>query len=111
MDFNYTEEQQLLKDSLDKFLAKEYTFEKRREIINTRLGYSPAAWESFASMGLLGLGIPQEYEGFAGNGVDTMLVMEALGRRLVVEPYLATAVLGASAIVLGGTEEQRKILL
>jgi alkylation response protein AidB-like acyl-CoA dehydrogenase len=111
MDFNYTEEQQLLKDSLDKFLAKNYAFEQRRAIIDTRLGMSPAAWEGFASMGLLGLTIPTEYDGFGGGGVDTMLVMEAFGRRLVVEPYLATVVLGASAIVLGGTDEQRKILL
>jgi len=111
MDFNYTEEQQLLKDSLDKFLAKNYSFETRRGIINTRLGMSPVAWEAFASMGLLGLPIPAEHEGFGGSAVDTMLVMEAFGRRLVIEPYLATVVLGASAIVLGGTEEQRKILL
>ena len=111
MDFNYTEEQQMLKDSLDKFLAKNYSFELRREIINTRLGMSPLAWEGFASMGLLGLTIPPEYDGFGGSGVDTMLVMEAFGRRLVVEPYLATVVLGTSAIVLGGTEEQRKVLL
>jgi len=111
MDFNYTEEQQLLKDSLEKFLAKSYSFETRREIINTRLGMSPTAWEGFASMGLLGLPIPPEHDGFGGSAVDIMLVMEAFGRRLVIEPYLATVVLGASAIVLGGTDEQRKILL
>jgi alkylation response protein AidB-like acyl-CoA dehydrogenase len=111
MDFNYTEEQQLLKDALEKFLAKSYSFASRREIINTRIGMSQPAWESFASMGLLGLPIPPEHEGFGGSGVDTMLVMEAFGRHLVIEPYLATVILGASAIVLGGTEEQRKVLL
>jgi alkylation response protein AidB-like acyl-CoA dehydrogenase len=111
MDFNYSEEQQLLKDSLEKFLAKDYSFETRRGIIDTRLGMSPAAWQQFATMGLLGLTIPAEHDGFGGNAVDTMLVMEALGRHLVIEPYLATVVLGAGAIVLGGTEEQRKILL
>ncbi len=111
MDFNYTEEQQLLKDSLYKYLAKNYSFEARREIINTRLGMSAIAWEGFASMGLLGLPIPTEHDGFGGSAVDTMLVMEAFGRRLVVEPYVASIVLGASTIVLGGTEEQRRILL
>ena len=111
MDFNYTEEQHLLKDSLEKFLAKSYSFETRRAIIANKEGMSPLAWEGFASMGLLGLPIPPEHDGFGGSAVDTMIVMEAFGRHLVVEPYLPTIVLGASAIVLGGTEEQRKVLL
>jgi pimeloyl-CoA dehydrogenase small subunit len=111
MDFNYTQEQQLLHDSVEKFLDKNYSFETRREIIAARQGMSPRVWEGFASLGLLGLPIPPEYDGFGGGGVDTMIVMEALGRHLVVEPYLSTVVLGASTIVLGGTEVQRRILL
>ncbi|MEO8627900.1 MAG: acyl-CoA dehydrogenase family protein [Betaproteobacteria bacterium] len=111
MDFNYTEEQQLLADSVDKFLDRNYSFDTRRQIIAARQGISAAAWEGFASMGLLGLPIPPEHEGFGGAAVDTMIVMEALGKYLVVEPYLSTVVLGASTIVLGGTESQRKTLL
>jgi len=111
MDFNYTQEQLLLQDSVEKFLDKNYSFENRREIIAARQGMSPAVWEGFASLGLLGLPIPLEYEGFGGGAVDTMIVMEALGRHLVVEPYLSTVVLGANAIVLGGTQSQRRILL
>jgi len=111
MDFNYSEEQQLLKDSVEKFLAKNYSFEQRREIITAREGFSPLAWEGFASLGLLGVPIPQDFGGFGGNGVDTMIVMEALGRALVVEPYMSTVVLAGGAIVLGGSEPQRKILL
>jgi alkylation response protein AidB-like acyl-CoA dehydrogenase len=111
MDFNYTEEQLLLKDSVEKFLAKNYSFEQRREIIEAREGYSPLAWEGFASLGLLGVPIPEEFGGFGGHGVDTMIVMEALGRALVVEPYLSTVVLAGSAITLGGSDAQRKILL
>ncbi len=111
MDFNYTEEQQLLKDSVGKFLEKNYSFPTRREIVETRQGLSPAVWEGFASLGLLGLPIPPEHEGFGGGAVDTMIVMEAFGKHLVVEPYLSTVILGASTIVLGGTDAQRRILL
>jgi alkylation response protein AidB-like acyl-CoA dehydrogenase len=111
MDFNYTEEQQLLQDSVEKFLQKNYAFEVRRQIVASRQGLSSTAWEGFASLGLLGLPIPPEYDGFGGGAVDTMIVMEAFGRHLVVEPYWSTVILGANTIVLGGTEAQRKILL
>jgi alkylation response protein AidB-like acyl-CoA dehydrogenase len=111
MDFNYTQEQQMLRDSVEKFLDKNYTFETRRGIIAARQGMSSTVWEGFASLGLLGLPIPPEYNGFGGGAVDTMIVLEALGRHLVVEPYLSTVVLGANAIVLGGSEAQRRILL
>jgi len=111
MDFNYTQEQQMLQDSIEKFLDKNYSFEARRDIIAARQASSATVWQGFASLGLLGLPVPPEYEGFGAGGVDTMIVMEALGRHLVVEPYLATVVLGANAIVLGGTEMQRRMLL
>ena len=111
MDFNYTEEQQLLKDSIEKFLDKSYTFEQRREIIESRQGTSQTAWEGFASMGLLGVPIREKFGGFGGGGVDTMIVMEAFGRALVIEPYLATVVLAGSAISLGGSDAQRQTLL
>jgi alkylation response protein AidB-like acyl-CoA dehydrogenase len=111
MDFDYTEEQQLLKDSIEKFLDKNYSFEQRRAIIASGQGFSPLAWEGFASLGLLGVPIPTQFSGFGGGGVDTMIVMEAFGRALVVEPYLPTVVLGANAISLGGSDAQRQILL
>lgn len=111
MDFSYTQEQQLLKDSIEKFLEKNYTFEQRREIIASRQGTSQSAWEGFASMGLLGVPIPEAFSGFGGGGVDTAIVMEAFGRALVIEPYLASVVLAGSAISLGGSDAQRQILL
>jgi len=111
MDFNYTEEQQLLKDSLEKFLAKNYGFEQRRDILANHAGFSPTAWEGFSSMGLLALPVPEEFGGFGGNAVDLMIVMEAFGRSLVLEPYLANAVLAAGAIALAGSAAQRQILL
>jgi len=111
MDFNYSEEQLLLKDAVEKFLGKNYSFEQRKQIVASREGMSATAWEGFASLGLLGVPIPQEFAGFGGSGVDVMLVMEALGRALVVEPYLSSVVLAGSTITLGGSDAQRQILL
>src|SRR5581483_11820966 len=111
MGFNYSEEQLLLRDALDKYLQKNYSFEQRRAIIASRNGTSPAVWKGLASMGLLGLLVPEEFGGFDGSAVDVMLVMEAFGRALVVEPYLPTAVLAASTIALGGSPTQREALL
>src|SRR5581483_7772367 len=98
MDFNYSEEQLLLRDALDKYLQKNYSFEQRRAIIASRNGTSPAVWKGLASMGLLGLLVPEEFGGFDGRAV-------------VVEPYLPTAVLAASTIALGGSPTQREALL
>ena len=72
---------------------------------------SAVAWEGFASMGLLGVPVPEEFGGFGGGGVDTLIVMEAFGRALVVEPYLSSVVLAGGVISLGGSEEQRRNLL
>jgi alkylation response protein AidB-like acyl-CoA dehydrogenase len=111
MDFDYTEEQRLLQESIGRFLDRNYAFETRREIIESRIGYSPTAWEGLAGLGLLGVTIPQDFDGFGGGGVETMIVMEALGRALSVEPYLATAVMAARCIATAGTEDQKSYLL
>lgn len=111
MDFSYTEEQALLRDSVERFLDKNYAFEQRRAIIAGREGMSPQVWSEFASLGLLGLVVAPEHGGFGGGGVEAMLVMEALGRHLVVEPYLSTAVTCAGLIQQAGDEQQRRILL
>jgi len=111
MDFNYSEEQQLLRDSIDKFLQKNYSFDQRRAIIHSREGMSATAWEGFASMGLHGIPVPEEFGGFGGSGVDVMLVMEAFGRALVVEPYLSSTIMAGYTIALGGSDSQRSILL
>ena len=111
MDFNYSEEQLLLRDSIDKFLQKNYAFEQRRAIIRSREGMSAAVWESFAGMGLHGVPVPEEFGGFGGSGVDVMLVMEAFGRALVVEPYLSSTIMAGYTIGFGGSDPQRSILL
>jgi alkylation response protein AidB-like acyl-CoA dehydrogenase len=111
VNFDYSEEQQLLADSIRNFLAKNYTFEARKAIIESTAGYSDQVWATFAEMGLLGLPFAGEYGGFGGNAVDLMAVMEAIGEGLVVEPYLATVGLGGQFLARGGTEAQKKALL
>ncbi len=111
MNFDYTEEQQLLANSIKQFIAKDYTFEARQAIIQSTAGYSEQAWATLAEMGLLGLPFASEYGGFGGNAVDLMPIMEAIGEGLVVEPYLATVGLGGQCVARGGTEAQKKTLL
>lgn len=111
MDFDYTEEQQMLQDAIGRFLEKNYTFEQRREIVASRIGYSPTVWEGMAALGLLGVPVAAHAGGFGGGGVETMIVMEALGRHLSVEPYLGTVVMAASCVGAVGTKDQKDYLL
>jgi alkylation response protein AidB-like acyl-CoA dehydrogenase len=111
MDFTLTDEQQQLRDTLARFVQKDYAFEKRKAILKSKDGYSREAWQQLAEMGLTALGLPEEYGGLAGNAVDTMVVMEVFGRGLVVEPYLATVVLGAGLVAQAGSEAQKKTIL
>ena len=111
MDFSYIEEQQLLADSVNRFIEKEYDFEKRKAHLAAPEGFSRPAWNTMAEMGLIGLTVPGEYGGFGATTVDTMIVMEAIGRGLVVEPYFSTAILGAKLIALGAPESVKQSLL
>jgi len=111
MDFIFSEEQQQLRDSLQKFIGKEYGFEARRAIIGSKSGYSDKVWAQFADMGLLGVAFDEAHGGFGGSAVDTMLVMTELGRGIVVEPYLSTVVLGGSLVGLAGSEAQKQAVL
>jgi pimeloyl-CoA dehydrogenase small subunit len=111
MNFDYTEEQQLLADTLKRFLATHYTFDARTKIIASTAGYSEDVWAALADMGLLGVPFGSEHGGFSGSAVDVMVVMEAIGEGLVVEPYLATVGLGGQFVARGGTEEQKQRIL
>jgi len=108
MNFDYNEEQQLLADSVRRFLQKEYDFEKRKAILQK--GWSEQVWAAFAEMGLTGLPLSPDYGGFGGGAVDLMSVMEAFGEALVVEPYLPT-VLAARIIAGAGTPQQKQSIL
>ena len=110
MDFRLSDEQQQLRDTLTRFVAKDYSFEKRKAILKGKDGISTDAWKQFADMGLTALGISEENGGLGGNAFDTALVMETFGRGLVVEPYVATMVLGASLLAAAGSAAQKSLL-
>ncbi len=111
MDFDLTDDQRLLGDSVTRLLAAEYGFEQRKALLKTPAGFSETLWSRYAELGLLGLPIPEDYGGFGGGPVDVMLLMQAFGRHLVLEPYLATVVLGVTALRLAGTEAQQGEIL
>ena len=93
MDFDLNEEQRLLKESIDGLLTDSYDFESRKKYMKEKGGWSQAVWGKLAEQGLLGLPFSEEDGGFGAGPIETMIVMEALGRNLVVEPYLDTVVL------------------
>ena len=109
MNFDYNEEQQLLADSVRRYLAKAYDFEARKKIVSGE-GWSAEAWAQFAEMGLTGLAVPAEHGGFGGGAVDLMAVMEAFGEALVVEPYVPT-VLAARLVARAGSQTQKQAIL
>jgi alkylation response protein AidB-like acyl-CoA dehydrogenase len=111
MDFEYSDEQKLFSETLRKFLNTGYGFDARTKIMAGPAGYSEDVWAALAEMGILGVPFDAEHGGFGGNTVDMMVVMEALGEFLVVEPYLATVGLGGRFIARGGSEAQQKQLL
>ena len=110
MNFDYNEEQQLLADSVRRFLAKDYQFEARRKIVATDDGWSASVWSTLAEMGLTGLPFSPDYGGFGGGAVDLMGVMEAAGDALLVEPYLATLI-GGQLVARAGSDAQKKAIL
>jgi pimeloyl-CoA dehydrogenase small subunit len=111
MDFEFTEEQRLLRESLDRLLADGYGFDKRRGYLAEPDGFSRAMWGQYAEMGLLGLPFAEEHGGFGGNAVDVMIVMEAFGRVLALEPYLATVVLAGTALGHAGSAAQNAAIV
>ena len=111
MDFDLTEEQRLLRDSVERLLADHYAFDQRRAYLAEPGGWGRAVWEQYADLGLLGLPFPEDYGGFGGGPIEVMLVMEAFGRVLALEPYLATVVLGGTALRLAGNEKQKSAIL
>jgi pimeloyl-CoA dehydrogenase small subunit len=111
MDFEFTDEQRLLRDSVDRLLADHYGFAQRRGYLAEPEGWSSALWSRYAEQGLLGLPFAEEHGGFGGGAIDVMLVMEAFGRVLALEPYLATVVLGGTALRLAGNAAQQSAIL
>ena len=112
MDFTFSEEQQMLQQTIRRFIAKDYAFELRRKIKETSAqGFSPDVWRAFADLGLLALNVPEADGGLGGGPVETMLVMNAMGEGLVLEPFLASAVLATNAIAALANPSQRASML
>ena len=111
MDFSLSEEQQLLKDSITTFVDKDYLFDIRQKNIKTDLGYSSDFWKTFADLGWLGMPFSESDGGFNGGPIDLMVIMESLGRGLVVEPYIPNVVLAGGLISRLGSEDQKKEFL
>lgn len=111
MDFSYSTEQTLLKDSVERFLRDAYAFETRRELVASDEGFSRDNWALFAELGWLGMALPEEFGGSDGSAVETMIIMEVIGRGLMLEPYLASVVLGAGLVSREASPAQRREIL
>jgi alkylation response protein AidB-like acyl-CoA dehydrogenase len=110
LDLELSEEQQLLQDSANRFIEREYDFADRRKAANSEEGFRRSAWKTFADLGWLAVGLPEDQGGF-GSARETAVLMEAMGRGLVVEPYLATVVMAGKTVALAGSEAQKDELL
>ena len=108
MDFDLSEEQRLLKDSVDGLLNASYDFDQRKKYAKENGGWSKSVWSKLAEQGLLGLPFSEDDGGFGAGPVETMIVMEALGKALLLEPYLATVVLGGGFLRRGGSAAQKE---
>ena len=99
MDFSFNDEQRMLRDSLSSFLTDTYDFDARKKAIAAEPGWRPEIWRALAEdLGVLGAALPEEMGGLGGGPVDTLVVMEEMGKALVVEPYLETVVIGAGLL-------------
>ncbi len=111
MDFEPSDDQRLLVESIGRMLADNYGFQQRKAFVTAPEGFSTAMWSRYAEQGLLGVPFAEEYGGYGGGPQEVMLVMQAFGKHLVLEPYLATVILGGGAVQTFGTDAQKKAIL
>jgi len=102
MDFTLSSEQTLIRDSADRFVADNYTQDRREKLVTSDEGFSSEHWAQFAELGWLGIAFPEDRGGFGGTPVETMILAEAFGRGLVLEPFIPSVVLGGTALAYGG---------
>ncbi|HEY7775622.1 MAG TPA: acyl-CoA dehydrogenase family protein [Kineobactrum sp.] len=110
MNFDLTEEQQLIQGSVARFIKDSYALDKRQQLVAGDTGFSESHWSMMAELGWLGLPFAEEDGGFGGNQVDTMVLMEQFGRGLVLEPYLASIVMGGGALKRGSDALKERVL-
>jgi alkylation response protein AidB-like acyl-CoA dehydrogenase len=111
MDLTLSDEQRMLRESAERFVAETYNADHRRRLANDPLGFSAGIWKQFAELGWLALPIAEKHGGLGGGAVEIGILMEAFGRGLVSEPYLSTVVIGAALIAECGSEAQQQALL
>ena len=111
MEFNYSEEQLALQDTLQRFISRDYDFDKRRKFSASPAGFSAEAWSQYADLGLLALPYPEDFGGLGGSAVDVMLVMEQFGQGLLLEPFLSTVVLCGGLIRDAAPDAMKQKLL
>ena len=111
MNFSLSEEQRLLKNSAERFVRENCSLDQRRALVASEPGYSERSWRQMADLGWLGVGVPEDFGGTGGGPVETMVLMEAFGTGLVVEPYLPSVVLGAGLVTAAGSEAQKAAIL
>lgn len=110
MDFSLNDDRRMLQETLTRFLRDNYDFATRQEIAASDAGVSAELWRRFAELGVIGALLPEEVGGFGGAGEDLLVVMQQLGRHLVVEPFLSTAVLAGSLLTACGDDKQKALL-
>jgi alkylation response protein AidB-like acyl-CoA dehydrogenase len=107
MDFSFTEEQQMLQDTTQRFIASEYPFERRAQVLASEEGWSRSVWHQLGALGLLAVDIPEADGGIGAGPIGAMLVSQAVGKGLLLEPFLSSALVATHAIVCLGSAEQR----
>ena len=108
MDFNFSEEQTMIRDSLARLIREQYDFDTRRSVVNSEAGWRPEMWAQFAELGLLMAPFSEEDGGLGGGPVDAMVVMEEFGKGLVVEPFVPSVVCAGGALKHAGSEAQKQ---
>ena len=111
MDFTFNEEQSLIQDQVDQFVQKEYDWETRQSLSNSELGFGEDNWKKFAELGWLGISVSEDSGGFGGSAIESMLIMEAFGKGLVVEPFLETVIMAGGLIDEHGSDQQKSSFL
>lgn len=111
MSFSLSSEQQMLRDSIDKFLQQNYDFETRRSLASSPLGYSSENWQTFADLGWLSIPFSEESGGYGGSIVDVITVTEAFGKVLATEPYVANLILAGRLLEIIASEDQKQLIL
>src|SRR5258707_1078470 len=111
MDIQFTEEQELLRSSVQRLLRDQYDFDARRKIVASEEGFSRKQWQAFAELGLFAAPFSEDVGGLGGGPLSTMIIMQEFGRHLVIEPFVETVVLAGGLIENAGSPAQREAYL